>query len=452
MGTVGAAGPPRPGLAEALLEAVAEARLDELVDAGVDEGRCPGGLACPSPLPRVAAVPHLDVAVIRLDGAGRAVEAANLLVDPVSPRGRVVTLDRSLAATGVRFRRWNPARREAGAVAEPFTVADDLVPGGLDPRRGPGEVRDFMSPYPASVFKLVLAFHLAKRIDEGATSLATPVPAGPEPGAPRRPLGDWLEAMVTESDNAATKALLRYLHAHGDVVKLNRRMAALGLATLRVEGTSPADGGRWAPGEIHATAMDVARLLWLVAAGPVARWRTPEGELVTGDALPAYGRHLMRRLLAGQGYHEMLSAGLLCGEVPAGIPALVPARFLDPQTGGATVQGVAYGRDVRPCNAAAEVQFLHKTGLTWNYAADAGLVEALPGKPPRRYVIALLSSAGTRYLDPELGGATRHPCGERQRCVSRKLSGIGAAVDAYAVWAEALGHPSPAAAPGGPTR
>ena len=435
---------PAPGpLARALLQALDEARLAELVDAGADEGRCPGAPGCPSPLPRVAAVPHLDLAVILLDGQGRAVEAADVQVDPASPRGRAVTLGRDLGATGVRFRRWSPARREAGAAAPPFTAADDLAPGRA------GGPRDFMAPYPASVFKLVLAFHLAKRIDEGSTSLATPVAAGPEPGAPRRGLGDWLEAMVTESDNVATKALLRYLHLHGDVAKLNRRMAALGLSTLRIEGTSPQDGGRWAPGEIHATAMDLARLLWLVAGGPHARWRTPSGDLVTGDVLPVYGRTLLRRMLAGQGYHEILSAGLLCGEVPPGIPAVVPVRFLDPATGGATVQGVSYGRDVRPCNAAAEVQFLHKTGLTWNYAADAGLVEPLPGKPWRRYVAVLLSSAGTRYLDPELAGAPSHPCGERQRCVTRRLSVIGAAIDRYAVEAAARARHHPGAPPPG---
>ncbi|HET9555409.1 MAG TPA: serine hydrolase, partial [Anaeromyxobacteraceae bacterium] len=392
-------------------------------DAGADEGKCPGTPGCPSPLPRIAAPPHVDLAVIRLDAAGRAVEAADVQLDPGSPTGRVVALDRSLATTGVRFRRWSPARREAGAAAGPFTADDDLVP-----RRHPAG-RDFMAPYPASVFKLLVAFHLARRVDEGAVSLRTRVAAGPEPGAEVRPIGDWLEAMVTESDNQATKALLWYLHAHGDVEKLNRRFAALGLATLRLDGTSPADGGRWAPGEIHATAMDVARLLWLVAGGPGVRWRAPSGRLVTAAVLGAPGRALLRRLLAEQGFHELLSSGLLCGSAPAGIPAPVPERFLD-AAGAATVLGVPYGRDVRPCNEAAQVRFLHKTGLTWNYAADAGLVEPLPGKPWRRYVVVLLSSAGTRYLDPERASAPRHPCGAEQVCATRKLSAIGAAVDA----------------------
>jgi hypothetical protein len=92
---------------------------------------------------------------------------------------------------------------------------------------------------------------------------------------------------------------------------------------------------------------------------------------------------------------------------------------------------------VRPCNAAAEVRFLHKTGLTWNYASDAGLVESLPGKPFRRYVVALVSTVGSRYVDPEDAGAPRHPCDARQVCLTRKLAQLGAAIDAHAVRAAA---------------
>ncbi len=245
--------------------------------------------------------------------------------------------------------------------------------------------------------------------------------------------------MVTESDNRATKAVVRHLHARGEMARLNRDLAALGLDTLRVEGTSPADGGRWAPGEIHATAMDVARLLWLVAGGPGVLWRTREGAPVTRQALPEVARARLQRLLAQQGLHEVLSSGSLCGAGPAGIPALVPERFLDPQTGHEAAGGQAWGRDVRPCNAAAEVRFLHKTGLTWNYAADAGLVEPLPGKPFRRYVVVVLSAAGSRFLDPERAGAARHPCEVEQVCVTRRLARLGAAIDAWAVDAAGRG-------------
>ena len=115
----------------------------------------------------------------------------------------------------------------------------------------------------------------------------------------------------------------------------------------------------------------------------------------------------------------------------------MPLRFVDPVSGQETVGEAPFGRDVRPCNEAAEVRFLHKTGLTWNYAADAGLVESLPGKAPRRYVVALVSSLGMRFVDPERAAAPRHPCTATQLCVDRRLARLGAAIDAHAVQATA---------------
>jgi hypothetical protein len=423
-----------------LLDALAEAGLDELHDAGPAEGRCPGDPACPWPLPRVAATPHFDLAVIRLDAEGRALEAANVLLDPAAPGGRVVTLDGNLAASGVRFRRWNAERRDPVGAA-PFSDADDLSPTR---RRG----ADFMAPYPASLFKLLVAFQVERRAAAGALSLGQVVaesPAEPAPGdggdvplpPEAHPLGEWLERMVTESDNRATKAVLRHLHARGEVERLNRDLAGLGLDTLRVEGTNPGDGGRWVPGEIQATAMDVARLLWLVAGGPGVLWRTPAGAPVTRQALPERARTRLKALLSDQGLHEALSSGSLCGAGPVGIPALVPLRFVDPATGFEAAGGQAWGRDVRPCNGAAEVRFLHKTGLTWNYASDAGLVEPLPGKPFRRYVVVMISAAGTRFVDPERAAAPRHPCDAAQVCATRRLARLGAAIDAWAVGAAA---------------
>ncbi|BDG03744.1 serine hydrolase [Anaeromyxobacter oryzae] len=415
--------PPPRDLAHALLDAVHAAGLDELADAGADEGSCPTGPGCPRPLPRIGAVPNLDVAVIRLDAEGRALEAADVQLAPDAPGGVIVPLDRDLAAR-VRFRRWSPARREAADAGPPFRDEDDV--GGR--RNG----RDFMAPYPASVFKLVVAFHVLRRAADSALSLGLPVADGPGPDAEVRPVEEWLDAMITRSDNRATRALLRYLHARGEVDRMNADLAALGLGTLRVEGTSPEDGGRWAPGEVNVTAMDAARLLWLVAGGPGVLWYAPGGRPVTRKALPEKARARLLTLLGDQGMHDVLSSGSLCGVRPEGIPARVPGRFVDPATGAETVGEIAYGRDVRPCNAAAEVRFLHKTGLTWNFAADAGIVESLPGEPARRYVIVLVASAGSRYLDPENAAAPLHPCDAERLCVSGRIARIGAAVDEYA--------------------
>jgi hypothetical protein len=404
------------------------------VDAGGEEGRCPGGPGCPIPLRRAAFPPWLDLAVIRLDERGRPLEAANVQVDWSAPRGRLVLLDANLAAADVRFRRWSPERGDHGPRAAPFTDADDLAPD-----RGAAG-RDFMAPYPASLFKLLIAFHLERRAAQGAVSLSAEVPEGPAPGAEWRTVDEWLERMVTESDNRATKALLRFLHVRGEMDPLNAELAGLGLSTLRIDGTLPADGSRWAPGEIQATAMDMARLLWLVSGGPGVLWRTPSGRAVVRETLPESARARLKRVLAYQARHEVLSTGSTCGAVPVGIPAAVPVHFLDVETGGEVVGETDYGRDVRPCNAAAEVRFLHKTGLTWNFAADAGLVEPLPGKPFRRYVVVLISSAGTRWLDPERAAASHHPCEEASICASQRLARLGAAIDAWAVRASAAGH------------
>jgi hypothetical protein len=421
-------------LAEALLLTLDEAGLDELVDAGHEEGRCPGGRGCPIPLRRAAFPPWLDLAVIRLDERGRALEAANVQVDWSAPRGRVVLLDANYAAADVRFRRWSLERADQGPRAPPFTDQDDLAPD-----RGTSG-HDFMSPYPASLFKLLIAFHVERRAAQGAIALSAEVPEGTAPGAEWRTVDEWLELMVTESDNRATKALLRFLHVRGEMELLHAELAGLGLSTLRIDGTLPADGTRWAPGEIHATAMDLARLLWLVTGGPGVLWRAPSGRAVVRETLPEPARARLKRVLAYQGRHEILSTGSTCGAVAAGIPAAVPAHFLDVESGDEVVGETAYGHDVRPCNAAAEVRFLHKTGLTWNYAADAGLVEPLPGKPFRRYVVAMTSSAGTRWIDPERAAAPRHPCDEGLTCASQRLARLGAAVDAWAVRASAAGR------------
>jgi hypothetical protein len=378
--------------------------------------------------------------VILLDADGRAIEAANVQLAPEVPMGRIVPLDADRAARGVRFRRWDLARREAGDAAAPFTDQDDVLSGQ--------DGDDFLAPYPASVFKLLVAFHVARRVASGDLTLDEPVPAGPDPAAEWRPLSEWLELMITRSDNPATRAILRHLHARGEVDRMNAELADLGLGTLRVEGTRPDDGSRWLPGQVNVTAMDAARLLWLVAGGPGVLWRTPAGRPVTRAALPEAARTLLLRLLADQSKHDVLSSGSVCGARPDGIPALVPDRFLD-ATGEETAGEASFGHDVRPCQAAAEVRFLHKTGLTWNYAADAGIVESLPGARFRRYVVVLLASAGIRYLDPDRAFDVRSPCEAEQVCGPGALARIGAAVDEYAARAA---RPPVDGSPGRPGR
>ena len=53
--------------------------------------------------------------------------------------------------------------------------------------------------------------------------------------------------------------------------------------------------------------------------------------------------------------------------------------------------------------------FGHKTGLTFNYGSNAGIVRSLPGEPPRRYVISFISSLGYRYTDPPFASRSTLP-------------------------------------------
>jgi hypothetical protein len=95
--------------------------------------------------------------------------------------------------------------------------------------------------------------------------------------------------------------------------------------------------------------------------------------------------------------------------VRPGIPSRIAPRWIHPTQGIVVVGGVNFGVDVRASNAAAEVTFAHKTGLTYNYASDAGIVTSLPGRPFRRYVVAFLSNLGYRYVDEAFADRTQGP-------------------------------------------
>jgi hypothetical protein len=149
------------------------------------------------------------------------------------------------------------------------------------------------------------------------------------------------------------------------------------------------------------SAIDTAKLLLLVNGGPGTLWTAPGGTPVTRDVLSADARAFFLRTLADQGHNEMLSTTNWCGRAypAAGIPQVTPPRWINPADGTMNVAGAYYGRDVRPCNATAEVTFAHKTGWVDTTGSDAGIVHSLPGKPRRNYVVVVFSNLGTDYVD-----------------------------------------------------
>jgi hypothetical protein len=386
----------------------------------------------------------VDVAVIELARDGRARRAANVLLSRDYPKGLVVPIDRDLGTSAVRFRRWDIDRYNGGTFASdgsqtatkgwtdnpPRTPADDIVAGR---EQAPVE---FMAPYPASLFKLLVAFHTLRLVDRGILDLDAGYAYDPAGGCGGAAPGTdtnrgWLDLMITSSDNRAACALLKQLHGLGEVDAMNAELRELGLGTLQVNGTSAQTGGICQPGQIHMTALDTARLLWLVEGAPGVLWTRPDGRPVTARVLSAGSRALLGQLLAGQGFNVALSTANFCGlDYPSpGIPQRVAERWIDPTDGTVTVAGIPYGRDARPCNAAAEVAFAHKTGLTYNYGSDAGIVRSLPGAPERHYVIALLSNLGYRFGDERFAMSRELPCFGLAVCYTEKIAQLGKRID-----------------------
>jgi hypothetical protein len=202
-----------------------------------------------------------------------------------------------------------------------------------------------------------------------------------------------------------------------------------------VNGTDPASGANWGIGKLTMTSLDTARLLLLVNGAPDVLWRTPGGKPVRADVLSSESRDLFLDLLGDQGWNDILTTANWCGRgyPTPGIPSLVADRWVDEDAGTVTVAGKQFGQDVRPCNDRAEVSFAHKTGFTYNYLADAGIVRSLNGEDGD-YVIVMMSNLGYRYSDPRQAGVTKPVCGDDPAqdqgvCYTEKFAGLGRAVD-----------------------
>jgi hypothetical protein len=419
-------------LADQLVHALADVDFSAVVDRAA---KPPGG-----PAPTVAHSPHVDLAVVRLDAEGRAVAAANVQQSRDFPHGRVVTLGDDLRALDTDFRAWDLARWDElsseAFSSVPYPHGSALLPGT--------EGIPFMSPYPASAFKLLVAVQVLRQVDEGRLDLSrrtinlAPGAEGiegrhlPDVGA-EPTVGQALDTMITCSDNIATCLLLQELHALGQLEPssnaLNATFAGLGMPTLQVNGTDPRTGTRWGVGEIHMTAMDTARLLLLLQGGRLC-FAGHDGA-APSVLLTAGSRRLLMSLLEDQGFHEVLSTTNWCGQpYPGpGIPARVPARWIAPD-GTVRVDGTDYGCEVGACNSSAEVVFAHKTGLTENYGSDAGVVTALPGHDDRRYIVAIFTNLGYRFTDRSRAAEEVAAGAEGTGvCYTQKFAQLGRAVD-----------------------
>jgi hypothetical protein len=391
-------------LAQWLLEAVRLQHFERTED------RLQGGAA-------LGGMPSIDLAVIAFPPGGTPVWA-NVLFSHEHPQG--VVADIGSDASAVRNIRFDADLRAEDGTSPAWQPGADWSQLTFEPLWGEGPLR-FVAPYPASLAKLMVAVGVARSIDQGRCGWSDGVLLDGE----RRLVEDWFEEMVCLSSNRATTALVSLLHRCGALSEEHNALHAAfelyGLPTLSVERTR-ADGG-WdnaagaGVGALQMTAWDTARLFWLLEA------KTPPPWLARGLP-PLLSMASTRRLLDAldnQALHDVLSSTALAGEPGwvSGIPAQVPARWIGADGSVQAGERVCAG-DVRPASAAATVRFAHKTGFSENYASDAGIVRGVSGGLRRgHYIVALLSSLGTRFAPP------------KSACVSTwRLPALGRTIDA----------------------
>ena len=366
--------------------------------------------------------PNVDAMVIELDRVGRPSAAADVLLSPQYPHGAVLPLDRNIFTDKVRWQRWDDTEWDTMGGMGTMDVLAGREQAPLQ----------FMSPYPASVLKLMVGFGILRLADEGRLSLDdqyayNPVTIRPAcGGAVTKPIRQFFDEMITVSRNESTCALIKLIWDLNAMDELNQTFVDLGLATLQLIGTNPDNGGVW--GMSNMSAMDTAKLLLLINSDASRLWTTPAGTAVGGDVLSSASRRFFLDELGDQAHNEMLSTTNWCGRgYPApGIPQVTPQRWIDPVDGTMTVDGAFYGRDVRPCNASAEVTFAHKNGWVDTAGNDAGIVHSLPGRDGRHYIVAVFSNLGFRYVD---ANRPADPPGVTPVLFSEKFARLGLAID-----------------------
>jgi len=393
-------------------------------EAATEEQRATAYAATAAAALPITQQPQIDATVLELDPAGRITSSGTVLMSPQYPHGVVVPVDADHHTTAVRYRQWD----DAGWYTNHAQGTIDIVPGRE------AAPLDFMSPYPASVLKLMVNFGVLRLVDQGVITLDDTYSYQPTTisslcgPASSNTVRAYIDASLTASSNAASCALVKLLWDHDAVTGLNQQFQDLGLETLHLANTNPVNGGRWG-NPVTMSSLDTAKLLALINGGPGTLWTTPAGVPVTKSALSDSSRQVFTSRLGQQGWNWMLSTTNYCGrDYPAaGIAQSTADRWLAAD-GTMTVAGNYFGQDVRPCNQDAQVTFEHKTGWVNNSGADAGIVRSLPGKAGRHYIIAVFSNLGDQYQD---AGRPATPTGVTPVEFTQKFAQLGAAVDKY---------------------
>ena len=383
-------------LGKGLLAAVRSVKLERVFDYGPLFGEgCPNEKT-PACLAMVGSVgrahyPQVDLSTVVFNppGCEPAVAKATVVFDRSHPEGFVGQHDpKSLQLTNIRFRKWDEARWNGGQLSwsakSASTGSDEsstpaLLAGSellwdapfpedslLNPsaESSSGSSIDFMSPWPASSFKLMVATRLAALLDAGKSAdgqlvrldTLVDVPTAAQNGncpkqARQLSLQQLMETMLQWSGNCATAALVRFLHDHQEVVQsdkldargfpiapplrsnLNSMLAGLGLTTLQMNRTM-AKSGRWGTpnnnyarqqasvAHNHMTSWDAARLMWLLDELPAAQrpgWEVAPGQAVAENFLSPQVKALLRGVLRDSYSGSELASNRTCEDPSKGV-------------------------------------------------------------------------------------------------------------------------------------
>ncbi|WP_163571901.1 serine hydrolase [Fodinicola feengrottensis] len=362
--------------------------------------------------------------MIELDASGHAISAADVVMSPQYPKGKIVPLDGNLSTDQVRYRAWDDDTWDSNGGQGTI----DAIPG-----RENAPI-DFMAPYPASVFKLMVGFGVMQLVDKGQLNLDDTYAYDPtgEPGGSAcggkatKPIRQFFDEMITVSKNESACALTKLLMQKDAVTPLDQQFVDMGLPMLQIKGERPADGGRWVDNIMSS--LDTAKLLMILNSSPGPLWTAPNGKPVTKDVLSDASRAYFHQEIADQGLNQVLSTTNWCGRAyPApGIAQKIADRWVNPTDGTVTADGRVYGQDVRPCQTNAQVSFAHKTGLADTSGNDAGIVQSLPGKNGHNYIVVVNCNLGYRYVDPN---RPADPTGIYPVQYSQKYGLLGKAID-----------------------
>lgn len=453
--------------------------------------------------------PQLELAVIAFQPeCGESVVGSNVFYSRDFPNGIAAQFDRkTLAVNNVRMYKWEQERFDGGKIIpnapwfqkNPGVWKSQFSKKNLINKSASQSTHQFMSPYPASVFKVLVAIRVLQKLEEqGPLPLTLSRNYTYDFGTPSDDddvtlsFQQFLDAMIQWSGNTATAAMIQYLHKAGDIVEspikddsgyplrnplfngLNDTFASIGLPSLQMNRTRGVDGlwGNRADAynpessslsHIHMPAWDTARLLWYMrttADTPSAerpRWygSSRSREYVNPFAISDEVKKYFWANLGNQLFHEVLSNTIHCEQRlggPLGIPALMPSKWTKEgelrlpigkfpfQFPPDELEGnYDFTKNLSNCQRIAEVRFASKTGLTSVSGSHAGLVKGLSERGFRReYIVVLNSSLGSRFTDAERLDTERViPCFDKTLCYTRRINQLGVNIDnALSKWLE----------------